>query len=61
MDGFKSVRMSVREEEEMAKKCSVCGEPQEETGICQDCWDEDQQKDYCANLMEGMQMRWDID
>ena len=45
----------------MTEKCSVCGKPQGEAGMCQDCWDEDQQKDYYANLMEGMRMRWDID
>lgn len=45
----------------MTEKCSVCGKPQEGAGMCRDCWDEDQQKDYCADLEEGMRMRWDID
>ena len=44
----------------MRNKCSVCGKPQEKAGMCRECWDEDQQKDYCADLMDGMREPWDI-
>lgn len=45
----------------MKEKCVECGKPLEDVGICQECWDEGQRKEYYADLMEGMRMPWDVD